>query len=125
MSRNRLIENMFHKFQKPKMWNSLEPNISFKQNPDNTKKNIGKPAKLTVAAEGEGVVPLPGCPTGWPSLVVQVTLSSQTPVFLSCRSEPTEFSVLVDRITDPVDPRVISDGSMCRINQDYLKVLVS
>ncbi len=57
--------------------------------------------------------------------MVKMSLSSETSVFLACRGESTEFPVLVDRIADPVDSWVISDGGMCRVNQDYLKVLVS
>ena len=49
----------------------------------------------TVAAEGEGLVALPGGPPRGPVLVVCVALASQTTVLLACRGETTELAVLV------------------------------
>lgn len=80
---------------------------------------------LTVTPERESLVPLPGCPSWRSCLVVQVTLSSETSVLLPSRSESTKLPVLVDRLTDPVDPGVIADSIVGSIHQDYLKVLVS
>lgn len=56
--------------------------------------------------------------------MITVTLSTKTPVFLTSRGESTELSVLVHRVTNPVDPWIIADSSMGSINQNYLKVLV-
>ena len=81
--------------------------------------------KLTVTLEGEGVVSLPGCSAGRPSLVVQVSLSTQAPVLLASRSETAKLSVLVNRVAEPVDSRVVANGIVGYINHDYLKVLVS
>lgn len=57
--------------------------------------------------------------------MIQVSLSTETPVFLPSRGESTKLSVFVDRVTDPVYPRVIADSSVGSINQNYFKVLVS
>ena len=46
-------------------------------------------------------------------------LSTKTPVFLPSRGESSKLSVLVNRVADPVDPRVIADGIVGSINQDY------
>ena len=52
----------------------------------------------TVAAEGEGLVALPGGPPRRPVLVVSVALATQTTELLACRGETTELTVLVHRI---------------------------
>lgn len=56
--------------------------------------------------------------------MVQVALSSETSVLLPSRSESAKLPVLVDRLTDPVDPGIIADSIVGSIHQDYLKVLV-
>ncbi|GER46536.1 B-block binding subunit of TFIIIC [Striga asiatica] len=57
--------------------------------------------------------------------VVQVASSPEASVFLSSRGQPTKLPVLVDRIAEPIDPWVIADSSVGRVNQDNFKVLVS
>ena len=78
----------------------------------------------TVAAEGEGLVALPGGSPRGPVLVVPVTLATQATVLLACRGETTELTVLVHSLAKPVDPWVVADGTVSHINQDDLKVLV-
>jgi len=78
----------------------------------------------TVAAEGEGLVALPGGSPGWPVLVVGVALAAQATVLLASRGEATELAVLVHILAQPVDPGVVADGSVGNINEDDLKVLV-
>ena len=56
--------------------------------------------------------------------MVSVTLSTKTTILLSLRGEPSQFSVLVHWVADPVDPRIISDGIVCRVHKDNLVVLV-
>jgi len=56
--------------------------------------------------------------------VVVVTLSTKTTILLSFGGETSEFSVLVHRVADPVDPWIISDGIVCRVYKDNLVVLV-
>lgn len=80
--------------------------------------------KSTVARKGEGVVSLPSCPARRSCLVVQVSLSSQSPALLPSRGEPAKLPVLVNRVAEPVDSWVVSDSIMSNINQDHLKVLV-
>ena len=38
--------------------------------------------------------------------------------------ESTKFAVLVDRLADPVDTRVVADGVVSGVHKDDLKVLV-
>lgn len=57
--------------------------------------------------------------------MVQMPPSSETPVLLSSRGKPSKLPVLVDRITNPVDPWVITDGGMGWIDQYNFEVLVS
>ncbi len=56
-------------------------------------------------------------------LIESVTLAQATRL-LASRSEPTRFAVLVDRINDPVDAGIPSNGFVLRVDQDDLKVLV-
>jgi len=56
---------------------------------------------------------------------MQVSLPTETSVFLSSRGESTKFPVLVNRIADPVNPWVIADRIVGSINQDNFKVLIS
>ena len=78
----------------------------------------------TVAAEGEGLVALPGGSPGGPVLVVGVALAAQATVLLASRGEATELAVLVHILAQPVDPGVVADGSVGNINKDDLKVFV-
>ena len=48
-----------------------------------------------VAAEGEGLVALPGGSPGGPVLVVGVALAAQATELLACGGEATELTVLV------------------------------
>lgn len=54
--------------------------------------------------------------------MVPVSLAPQTSVFFPCRSETTKFSVLVNRVDEPVNSWVISDSRMGDINQNDLKI---
>jgi hypothetical protein len=56
--------------------------------------------------------------------VVSVTLAQATRL-LSCSGETARFTVLVDRINDPVDARIASNSLVLRINENNLEVLVS
>lgn len=81
--------------------------------------------KSTVTLERESVVPLPSCPSWRSCLVMQVSLPTETSVFLSSWGESTKFPVLVNRIADPINPWVIADCIVGSINQDNFKVLIS
>jgi hypothetical protein len=61
------------------------------------------PPLINVGPPLEGIVPLPVCPARRTLLVVSVSLSTQSPEFLSSRCETTELSVLVDWLAEPVD----------------------
>jgi hypothetical protein len=78
----------------------------------------------TVAAEGEGLVALPGGSPWGPILLVCVTLATQTTELLASRGETTELTMLVHRLAQPVDPWVIADSIVSHIHKDNLKVLV-
>jgi hypothetical protein len=53
---------------------------------------------LTVAAEGEGLVVLPGGSPRWPVLLVSGALTTQATELLASRGETTKLSVLVHRL---------------------------
>jgi len=53
------------------------------------------PTSSAVAAEGEGLVALPGGSPGGPVLVVGVALAAQATELLACGGEATELTVLV------------------------------
>jgi len=78
---------------------------------------------LPVATERKGVVALPDVTTTRTSLVETVTLAPETTVLPSSRSKTTDLTVLHDRITDPVDLRITTDGRMRRIYHDNFKEL--
>ena len=80
---------------------------------------------LTVSAHTLGVVALPLGSVGTTNGVVgSVTLDTKTTVLLASRGETTALSVLVDRIDNPVDARIVSDSSVVRIDKDNFEVLV-
>ena len=57
-------------------------------------------------------------------VVGAVTLDSQASVLLASGSQSTSLAVLVHRIANPVDARIVSNGDMAGVNQNDLKVLV-
>lgn len=57
-------------------------------------------------------------------VVGTVTLDSQAAVLLASGGETTAFAVLVNRVDDPVDARIVADDNMVRVNKDNLEVLV-
>ena len=67
--------------------------------------NIAK-KNLTVTAEAESVVPLPGGQLG--GVVVAIAFS-ETAVLFSNTGETTSLPALVHRLSDPVDPRVAAN----------------
>jgi len=79
---------------------------------------------LSITPERERVVSFPCSTLGWTGLVVQMTPSSETPVLLSSWCKSTKLPVLVNCITDPVDSGIISDYSVCLVDQDHFKILV-
>jgi len=68
-------------------------------------------------------VSLPRLPAAGSCLVVSVTLSQTARLLASC-SETARFTVLVDRVDDPVDARIAADGLVLRVNENDLEVLV-
>ena len=80
--------------------------------------------KSTVSAQRHGLVSLPCCPARRPVLVVIVTLTTKTSEFLPCRCKTTKFPMLVNRVTNPVDSWVVSDGIVGRVNKDHFKILI-
>ena len=66
---------------------------------------------------------LPGLSAASSCLVVSVTFA-QTTRLLASSGETTRFTVLVDRVDDPVDAGVAADGLVLRVNEDNLEVLV-
>lgn len=76
----------------------------------------------TVALEGKGVATLPGSTAGRPDEVVRpVPPHTHTAVLPTGRGEAAALAVLHDRLSDPVDPRVVADGIVPRVHGDHLK----
>lgn len=80
-------------------------------------------AHLSVAPEGEGVVPLPGLPPAGSGLVVSVSLA-ETTALLASGGETTALAVLVHGVDDPVDAGIAADGLVLGVDEDDLVVLV-
>lgn len=57
-------------------------------------------------------------------IVGSVTLDAKTTMLLARGGKTTTLSVLVDRIGNPVDTRIISDARVVWIDKDDLKILV-
>ena len=66
---------------------------------------------------------LPGLSASSSCLVVSVTLAQTTRFLASC-GETTRFTVLVDRVDDPIDTRVPANRLVLRVDEDDLKVLI-
>ncbi len=49
-------------------------------------------------------------------VVGSVTLDTKTSVLLTSGGKTTAFTVLVDRVDDPVDARIVADGNVVRID---------
>mmetsp|Transcript_42613 Transcript_42613/g.117569 ORF Transcript_42613/g.117569 Transcript_42613/m.117569 type:complete len:192 (-) Transcript_42613:15-590(-) len=51
--------------------------------------------------------------------------SAKTTVFSSSRSEPSSFTMLVNRINNPINARIITNSNMLRIDKNNFVILVS
>lgn len=49
-------------------------------------------------------------------VVGSVTLDSETAVLLASGGKSTAFAVLVNRVNDPVDARIVSYGNVVRVD---------
>jgi hypothetical protein len=78
---------------------------------------------LTVSLEVECVVALPCLPPTCSGLVEAMTLAKTTR-FLASGSEATRFTVLVNRLDDPVDADITTNCLVLRINKNNLIVFV-
>ena len=80
--------------------------------------------RLTVAAERQVVVLAPSRALGRARLGEVVALAVQAAVLAAGRGKTAHFAVLVDRVADPVDARIVADNLVHRVNHDHLVVLV-
>ena len=78
---------------------------------------------LTVAPEGEGVVPLPGLPPS-SSGVVELVSTAETTALLAGGGETAALAVLVDGLDDPVDAGIAADSLVRGVDEDDFVVLV-
>lgn len=93
--------------------------------PRNNKSATSQTSHLSVSAEALGVASLPGGSVGTTDGVVgTVSLDSETTVLSASGSEASSLTVLVNRVHNPVDARVVSDGNVLRINKNDFEVLV-
>jgi hypothetical protein len=82
-----------------------------------------KTIALTVSLEVEGVVALPCLPSSCSRLVEAMALAKTTRL-LASRSKTTRFTVLVDRLDNPVDAGITTDCLVLRVNKNNFIVLV-
>lgn len=80
---------------------------------------------LSVPAEHLGVAPLPRAAARRPESVGRVALVAETARLAASAGEAALFTVLVHRVDDPVDARVVADNCMAWVHADNLVVLVS
>lgn len=78
---------------------------------------------FSVSPQGKSVVLLPVVSSTVRGLVEQVTLVD-TSGLLTSGGQTSSFSVLVDRVSDPVVGWVVSDGVVGWVHEDDLEVLV-
>lgn len=81
-------------------------------------------SRLAVATKVDRVAALPGCATGAANSLVVFVPFPKTAVLATSRCKGTQFAVLVDRLADPVDTRIPTNGFVERINEYYLVILV-
>lgn len=82
-------------------------------------------ARLSVPAEVERVATLPGLAARSTNrVVVEVALAGDATVLAAGSREATELAVLVDRVDDPVDPRVVTDHTVVGVNKNHFVELV-
>lgn len=79
---------------------------------------------LTIAAQLQGVAPLPGCTAGASNGQVELVALTQAAALLSCRCQATHLSVLVYSLCDPLGVWVAPDGLVEGVDQNHLKELV-
>lgn len=80
---------------------------------------------LTVATEGQVLSSLPvTAGTGSDDLVGLVSALAKTASGTSGRGKSAELAVLVHRVDDPLDARVVADSLVLGINENDLEVLV-
>lgn len=56
--------------------------------------------------------------------MMKVAFTTKATVLLASRSEPTKLAVLVDALADPVDSRVVANGTVGWIDKDDLVIFV-
>lgn len=78
---------------------------------------------LSVSPERKGVESLPGLSPSSCGLVEFVTLAQSTGLLASSR-QSTSFTVLVNRVDDPVDAGILADSLVLWVNKDDFVVLV-
>lgn len=78
---------------------------------------------MTITPQRQSVVLLPRLPPARSSMVVAVALS-ETSALLAGGGETSALTVLVHRLDDPVDARVLADDLVLGVDEDDLEVLV-
>ena len=79
---------------------------------------------LSISSERNAVVAFPCSSATRPCLSVQVASSLQSTVFSTSSGYSTQLTMLVHRVGDPVNSRVVTNGSMGWVYENDLKVLV-
>jgi len=81
-------------------------------------------ARLTVPLEADALAPLVGGTLGRAKLGRALALAGKTTGLAARGGEPAELPVLVRRVADPVDPRVVADGRVERVHHNHFEPLV-
>jgi hypothetical protein len=79
---------------------------------------------LALTANAEGVSTLPVGTSRSTSCLVEVDSLAQSTALATSRSQSTQFTVLVNRLSDPLSVRIVANCRMVRINKDDLVELV-
>lgn len=80
--------------------------------------------RSTVPPEGDAVVLLPDSAPGWAGLGVLAAPPDQAAELAARGRQSTHLAVLVDRVADPVDARVVPDDLVEGVHQNDLIILV-
>lgn len=79
---------------------------------------------LPISAQRNAVVMAPGCSARRTSLRVKMSLALQSSVLPACSRQSTQFTVLVYRVTDPVNACVVANSLVSRVYKNHFKILV-
>ena len=57
-------------------------------------------------------------------IISSMTLDAKTTVFAASRCEATSLAVFMNRVSNPVDTRIVADSNVAGINKDNLEIFI-